>query len=471
MTSTTELQTLLEKAEGVIKAPSPDSLKKLLEEISKTLEFNDLQLAQALDVSAASIGRWKAGKLPPTKQLRAIQEWLGLQIEQLSECGVDFKGRKVGIYSVDAFFERARAARRVYVIKNAIGFQAGLSQEVKTKLRHLFAANAQLTVCYGFPQGSEASMSFLNFKSDVVSEWPRNILWRETAPDDPLMRKLGNVMASPYFIEYADGRIDLLLEVPACVVKGLDNLDASFISLFVEIGESQKVRMWSEWKQLLDSVSFDPAPVRIKFTKTCSEDILKVREDAYGFEAGRDDFDEKSWFVNAEIEGKTIGSIRLTHSLSDSKSDSPLGRWSHNKSPLPNGEGIVEMTRGVVAQKFQNLGVYKWMMLRAMEVSRRLGFKKATAAVETNYYLKGFLSCLGFEDIGKPVMYADEPSPERLCQSIVCDLGKSSARWDGIRLELESAAARKHVSVIFDDENLPMGKEFVEEKKQSIGTV
>ncbi len=469
MATKTELQGLLEKAERVTKEPSSDSLKELLEEIGKSLGFNDLQLAQALDVSAASIGRWKAGKLPPTKQLRGIQEWLGLQIEQLSESGVEFKRRKVGIYSIDAFFERAKTAKTIYVIKNAIGFQAGLSQEVKGKLRHLFgAANPQLKVCYGFPQGSEASMSFLNFKSDVVGEWPRNILWRETPPDDPLMRMLGNVMASPYFIEYADGRIDLFLEVPANVVKGLDDLDASFISLFIEIGESHKVRMWSEWKALLDVNKFDPTPVHIRFVKTYTEDVLKVRENAYGFESGKDDFDENSWFVNAQVEGKTIGSIRLT----DSKSQSPLRRWSHDKSPLPYGEGIVEMTRGVVSEKFQHLGVYTWMMLRAMQVSRRLGFKKAVAAVETGYRLKGFLSRLGFEDVGKPLVYADDPSPERICQSIVSDLNKSYPLWDSVRIELEAGACRKHVNVVLDEDNLPLGSDpHLPEKRHSIGTV
>src|SRR5262245_52032206 len=115
MTGKIELENLLSEAETVAKDPSPDGIKKLLDEITKSLGINDLQLAQALDVSPASVGRWKNGKMPQAKQLRAIQEWLALKISQLSESGLDFKGRKVGIYSIDTFFQRAEGAKAVYV--------------------------------------------------------------------------------------------------------------------------------------------------------------------------------------------------------------------------------------------------------------------------------------------------------------------------------------------------------------------
>jgi GNAT superfamily N-acetyltransferase/transcriptional regulator with XRE-family HTH domain len=437
----------MDKVDELIASPSADGAKTVVSSVLKLLDMNSSQLAVALEVSSASVSRWANGQaVPHARQLRSIQELVRLKIQQLSEPdGLDFHGRKVAILSLDSFFRKAREAKNVYVLKNFLGFQAGINPAVKHQLRNLFAANNDLKICYGYPKDSEAAMTFLSFKQEVGSEWPMNIYWKEVEHDDKLMHLLGSVFSSPFIIEHRDGRIDVLLEVPVKLVRGLDEYDLSgYMSLFVELSDSHKHRLWSLWKPALEAIAWDSTPVRIRMQRTFGDKVVEVRDRAYDFlSSGRDEFDVDSFYVVAEIEGRTVGSIRLT----DSSIASPLQRWINGQFPLPHGKGVVELTRGVVDPSKRNLGIYKWMMMRAVREALAAGFRFATAAVEEGYYLKEFLYRLGFEDVGAPVSYNDTPRTGTLCQSMVCDLTKSQSHWEKVQTQLDARTREKRLAI------------------------
>ncbi|MGA7291314.1 MAG: GNAT family N-acetyltransferase, partial [Terriglobales bacterium] len=331
-------------------------------------------------------------------------------------------------------------------LKNLLGFQAGTNPLIKQQVKDLFTANSELRICYGYPRDSEAAMTFLNFRKELAGEWPRNIFWKDLQGDHEIMQLLGGVFASPFIIEQQDGRVDILLEVPVKVIRAVDEFDlAGHTSLFLELSDTHKHRMWLQWRPLLEKIEWESTPVKIRVLKNCTPPILEVRDVAYELgSSGADDFDSKSFFVVAEIEGKVVGSIRLT----DSEKASPLHQWAQGKSPLPHGKGIVELTRGVVYPSKRNLGIYKWMMLRAVRDAAESGFSKATAAVEQDYYLKDFLRQLGFKDVGKVLPYDDMPRKHTVCQSMVCDLRENQARWNDLEQELNERSKQKGVVII-----------------------
>jgi GNAT superfamily N-acetyltransferase len=443
-----ELSELTLRVERLLQDPSTSESQGFVAEAMRVLQMSPLQFSQALEVSPASVSRWINGlSVPQSRQLRAMQELLKLHVQKLSEPdGLEFHSRKIGVFSIDSFFHRAERAKAVYVLKNILGFQAGTNPAVREQLRNVFALNQELRIFYGFPRGSEASASFMSFKTEVVSEWPRNIFWKALGPDDQVTHLLGTSLANPFFLEHQDGRVDVFLEVPSAVLRGLDKLDSSpYMPLFVELSENHKTRLWSEWRTALENLDWDSAPVHIKYAKMYTDDILSVRERAYDFPSeSLDEFDAKSSYIVADIEGKTVGTIRMT----DSQVASPLRKWAVGpKYPLPHGKGVVEMTRGAVDPTKQRLGIYNWMMLRAVEEARSLGFKKATAAIEIGYPLAEYLKDLGFEDIGGPMKYNDSPRTETVCQSVVCDLEKSHSSWPEVEKRLQRQAAAKHVLI------------------------
>jgi predicted GNAT family N-acyltransferase len=426
-----------------------ESAKDLVTNGLQVLGMSPSQLAIALDVSPASVSRWINGQATPhQRHLRNLQDLINSKKQEREEPeGLQFHGRNLGIFSLDSFFRRARQARVVYVLKNLLGFQAGINPAVKQQLRTLFAENPTLRICYVFANGSEAAMTFLGFKKEVGSEWPANIFWKEVETGHPLMNSLGTLVASPFILEQQSGSIDVLLEVPVKVLRGLDEFDLSgSMSLLTELSDSHKYRFWSHWKPVLETVKWDSTPVKIKAEKTIKDAIVQVRDRAYDFVASADAYDERSFYVVAEIEGNIVGSIRLT----DSQKSSPLHDWAQATSPLPRGKGVVELTRGVVDPSKRNLGIYKWMMLRSMEEARRSGFKWATAAVEEGYLLKPFLHELGFEDVGAPMPYDDSPRAGTLSQSIKCDLAKSEHLWETVRQKLEERSKQKFLNIRYE---------------------
>jgi predicted GNAT family N-acyltransferase len=261
------------------------------------------------------------------------------------------------------------------------------------------------------------------------------------------MQLLGSIFASPFIIEYPDGRVDILLEVPAKVVRTLDDaLDiASHTSLFIELSDTHKHQMWLQWRRALDKIDWESTPVKIRMLRTCTSPVIEVRDVAYEWGAsGADAFDSCSSYVVGEIERRIVGSIRLT----DSEKASPLRQWAQGDSSLPHGKGVVELTRGTVHPGKRNLGIYKWMMLRAVREAAQSGFLKAVAAVEDDYYLKDYLHKLGFKNVGKVIPFDDAPCKGTLCQPMVCNLQEMQARWGDIEKALNDRRKQKNVIIV-----------------------
>ena len=220
---------------------------------------------------------------------------------------------------------------------------------------------------------------------------------------------------------------------------------AAYTSVFIELSDPHKHQMWLQWRGTLEKIDWESTPVRIRVLKNCTTSIVELREVAYELgSSGADSFDSSSSFVVGEIEGRVVGSIRLT----DSEIASPLRQWSGGKAALPHGKGVLELTRGTVHPGKRNLGIYKWMMLRAVREAAQCGFSKAVAAVEEGYYLKDYLYELGFRDVGKVIPFDDAPREGTLCQPMVCDLQEMRAGWDSIEKELDDRGKQKHVIVV-----------------------
>jgi DNA-binding transcriptional regulator YiaG len=260
MTDLDQLNSLLKNLETLIASPSDAGTRELITNVMQTLDLKPSQLASALEVSAASISRWTSGEnTPHSRHLRALQELVRLKMLQFSEPeGFEFHGRKIGIWSLDTFFSRAREAKIIYVFKNLLGFQPGTNPLVKQQLKDLLTVNNELRICHGYLRDSEAAMTFLNIRKDLAGEWPRNIFWKELEIDSEVMQRLGGVFASPFIIEQRDGRVDILLQIPVKVIRPLDEYDmAGHSTLYVELSDTHKHRMWMEWRPLLEKIEWE----------------------------------------------------------------------------------------------------------------------------------------------------------------------------------------------------------------------
>lgn len=260
MTDSDQLNSLSKELEVVIESSPNEGIGELILKVMQTLDLKPSQLAAALEVSAASVSRWTSGEnAPHSRHLRAVQELVRLRNLQLSEPeGFEFHGRKVGIWSLDTFFRLAREAKTVYVFKNLLGFQPGTNPLVKQQLKDLFAVNNELRICHGYLRDSEAAMTFLNIRKDLAVEWPRNIFWKELDTNSEIMQRVGGVFASPFIIEQHDGRVDIMLQIPVKVIRPLDEFDmAGHTTLFVELSDTHKHRMWVEWRPLLEKIEWE----------------------------------------------------------------------------------------------------------------------------------------------------------------------------------------------------------------------
>ncbi len=353
--------------------------------------------------------------------------------------GVSFYGRIVGVWQFDEFFERALRANTVYVLKNWMGFQAGMNPRIKDSLKHLFVRNRTIQICYAFPTTSEAATTFRNFRSEILDEFPSNVKWIELPGTATAIRMLGGLFASPFIIEYPDEKIDVLLEVPVKALATSDANDLSgFTTMFIEMPDIYKHRFWAEWKPVLWR---EFTKIEIKVVSDFTNSIDQMRSAAYTLTSSTtDEFDGDSFFVVAQCDGLVVGSIRLT----DSSKASPLKKWSGGKCPLPTGDGVVELTRGTVLPGKRGLQIYKWMMLRALREASKRGYATAVAAIEVNFRQQGFLFSLGFKPHGEPLHYDDLPRIGTEAQPISCDLKESNEQWETVEREVK---ARTYVNI------------------------
>lgn len=327
-----------------------------------------------------------------------------------------------------------------------------MNPETRRSLKSLFEHNSGLRICYLYPKDSEAALTFQNFRKEVASDWPQNICWKEVEtnpriadPEHETLHLLGSVFASPFIIEQRDGSLEVLLEVPARLIRARDSYDVSgYTSIFIELSDTHKNQLWRLWKPSLEKINWEYPAIDISVVDSCNATIVGVREDAYELKtSGEDEFDPLSFYVIATIEDRVVGAVRLT----DSAKISPLHAWSGGQCQLPRGKGVVEMTRGVVIPTKRNLGIYKAMMLKAARTALERGFRTATAAIEEQYFLKDFLEQLGFKESGEPIVYHDAPRTGTRCHSIVCDLHESKNRWAPLSEVLRVKQATKRITV------------------------
>lgn len=163
------------------------------------------------------------------------------------------------------------------------------------------------------------------------------------------------------------------------------------------------------------------AGIRIKLEEELRPALLALRQD--GSSSGRDAFDLRSHFLTATIGDVVVGSVRLTFGGA-----SVLTTWSGGRCPLPAGPRIVELTRGVVARPYRRSNIYKLLMIEAMIVAQMRGCRAACAAVKPDFIAFPFLERLGFELVGKPVLFHDTPR-ETIAQPILCNVPEKHERW------------------------------------------
>lgn len=261
MANSDEIRSLIAQLDEVSSpASSASNIQELISNVLDTLDLKPSQLASALEVSQASVSRWlSGGNIPHQRHFRALQELLRSRSNSAPKIdGIDFHGRKLAIYGVDTFFSRAQEAKNVFILKKLLGFQAGVNASVHQQLREVFVANPEVKVMYAFPFDSETAMTFLNLRRNLAPDWPENIFWKELDTTHELMQLFGELFVSSFIIEHKDGRIEIMLEVPVKTLKPIDEFDlATYTSLFLELSDSHKYRMWVQWRSALEKIEWD----------------------------------------------------------------------------------------------------------------------------------------------------------------------------------------------------------------------
>src|SRR5579883_2172397 len=208
---------------AALASSSKEGTETLVKDALSALKLTAAELAAELDVSPATVGRWLSGTTPHPRELRRMHELVRQRFSRPTEPeGVMFQNRALGIWGFDVFFKRAHGAKRVYCLKNLMGYQAGINYAVQDQLKQLFADNPDLQICYSFLKDSEAAATFKNFRAEIAREFAPNVKWKELPADHKLMQMLGEVFASPFIIEYPDDRVEVLLEVPLKVLRTSD---------------------------------------------------------------------------------------------------------------------------------------------------------------------------------------------------------------------------------------------------------
>ncbi len=427
-------QELRGKFEEVLSQPTKENAGALVGAVLEALELTASELATQLHVSPATVARWiSKTSTPHSREIRTMQKFVKAKFAALDESGgIVFQDRTLGIWPFGEFFDRALSAKRVYVLKNQMGFHAGMSSNIKLSLKELLRHNRELQICYVYLKGSEAATTFKNFYKEIEDEFPSNVKSSELPNTARPMQMLGDVFASPFILEYVDDRIDVLIEVPVKVLATDDRNDLSgYTSVFIELPDAHKHQLWGEWKAEL---AREFTIVNIKIVSEFNESIDDVRSAAFAINgSSKDEFDPKSSFVVAECDEETVGSIRLT----ESSEASPLAQWAGDKCPLPTRQkGVVELTRGGVHPDKRGLQIYKWMMLLAMREAMKRKFSTVIAAIETEFPLQTFLFGLGFKPEGEVMTYDDLPRKGTQAQSLVCHLKESAGKWLTIEREL-----------------------------------
>jgi len=142
----------------------------------------------------------------------------------------------------------------------------------------------------------------------------------------------------------------------------------------------------------------------------------------YGYGVGPDQFDAKSTFVIARLDGEPVGMLRLT------RGSGPLQDWCLDGTNLPVGEEVIQLTRGVVLPEFRRRGVLRTMISAALDHVGRSGARLAVAAVEpTAPHLLSLLEA-GFEPLPGVSLYAYAPQRTAYLTTMIYTVRKEARR-------------------------------------------
>jgi GNAT superfamily N-acetyltransferase len=165
------------------------------------------------------------------------------------------------------------------------------------------------------------------------------------------------------------------------------------------------------------------------------EEYVSTLLECYGHSTTGDEFDNDSIFVFAFAENEVVGMIRLTTGLYG-----PLQNWAVEKSPLPSGDDVVQMTRAVVRPRFRRRGVFTSMMLSAIEYSTAKEIRLASVAIEPHSSIRNVLEDIGFVALKETTLYAYAPGRASYLVNLVCELGSCGPLVRGMRWRLASRA-------------------------------
>lgn len=184
-------------------------------------------------------------------------------------------------------------------------------------------------------------------------------------------------------------------------------------------------------------------PITVRRIGTLSTAMERLRAEGLGCPSltSRDRFDEGSIHVTAFVAKRPVGMVRVTTS-----GPSILESWSADGWPLPVGEGVVELTRGVVAPDCRGFGIYRLLMLEVMASLAVGRFRIATAAIEPDFVGRHFLTTLGFHVGGSIQVFRDTPREHTVVVPILAGIDAAAhRRWSSM---LMATRAMQHPSEI-----------------------
>jgi|GEM_PF-4684839 len=187
--------------------------------------------------------------------------------------------------------------------------------------------------------------------------------------------------------------------------------------------------------------------IRIAATTKFTSEMEKLRRTGFHNSSSEtsssDEFDTLSIHVLAIIRDEIIGMIRLTL-----EPPSVLQTWSGWKAPIPHGEGVIDVTRGIVAKQWRGFDIYKLLMTETMIKAKALNAKIAVAPIEPHFQHRTFLSHIGFQNVGEPLIFNHPPIGDTVGQCLVQRLQKDFGKVTEVRAKIISGERMKNFRVV-----------------------
>ena len=188
-----------------------------------------------------------------------------------------------------------------------------------------------------------------------------------------------------------------------------------------------------------------PAIITLEMAGQFTPEVERLRRDSYPPTdriTSEDEFDKVSRHFVARVDGRLIGTVRVTHTP-----PSPEFAWAIDPARVPTGPGYVELTRGCVDGSARGLSVYRLMMTELICHLTASGVTAAAAVIEPDFPAQSVLWDLGFERWG-PVTPGRHPE-KGVCptQYILHRLASSGVDLRGQLESLHEALRERGITV------------------------